>query len=1257
MYMGDSGEAHEQVSYATADNILGPYTKYSETTPFIPFGPTGSFDAGTVADPWVVEFHGTYYIGYTVSSSTYSPWQTAYATTTDWLTLTKHGVTLPLASSGWDSNNAFRGAVTRIGDTYVFPYTGDSYQMGIATQPVYMTVPVNDEASVFPFFDEFNGAGIDTTKWAIPSGGGSLSQLTFSGSYMSMTATSAYIKVLGKTSFGMDYLVEGYAMDHLGGTSQKIPEIGLDSGDFASNVRLVADFHTPFNHWEFQAKGSADTWTDMGIVADINWHRLRAYRLSPNTAGFQVGSEPAQTTTNQVPTNALYPFLMSYGSENQFDVDWIRVRKYCGYDAAASVGSVEPRPLNPSISITKTGPSQVLSGSTVTLNITVTNNGDYQLSGVTVVDVLTPDCNRAIGSLAISHSESYTCSASNVTQSFTNSATASGSYGATNVSNTAILFVEVLHPSIAIDKGPSSQVVIHGSTVSFSIAITNTGDVALQNVAVTDALAPDCSHTIGTLTAGQSTSYTCSLANARTNFTNSATVTSQGPLSSNPAASDTAAVTVRTLTEAPWLDPGWSYRRPVLVSCPCGRQVSGFQVKITLDSSFDFAHTQPAGSDLRVTDQDGVTQIPFWIESWSPPQATVWVKLPQLPPSGTFIYFYYGNQNPPGPVVHEMPPIGPWTRAAGNPIIPAGVDGTSLLAEDIVYDSVTTRYWMPLANYSRGAISLVSSANPTNAAAWTWEGNVIFPTHMFSGAPHLVQEGGIWYLFYADWPNIMLATSTNVGGPYTGNTLVLSPSESWETYRVDEPYVLKLDNGTWVLIYMADSGSTTEQVGFATAGSITGPYTKDSHNPVLAFGPSGSYDAGTVADPWVYKYHDTYYIGYTVSPTKSSPWQTAYATTTDWVTFTKHGITLPLAASGWDSVNAFRGAVTRIGDVYVFSYTGDGYQMGVATQPVFMQEPFNEPGVVFPFYDDFNDGSFDTTKWVIESGGSSQLSEMGGTLTLNSTGTTAGQFSKIYGQTSFGMDYVMEAYARHPQAGSAINMISEIGLMGAGFNGDKVRIADDFHNTANWERQAMLSSTPDDPWVTTSIPVTTGWHTFRVSRISPNTAGFMIDNALETTTSNVPTSNLPAFLMSFGSGNQFEVDWIRVRRWCGSEPAIVLEVEQNNPTAVTVSSFTGSSYLSTAQLEWETANEMGLVGFNLYRSQTLDGLKQMLNPDLLPAQYPDQMLGASYQFSEVVEQGQRYYYWLELVRTDGNELMEPVIVATDYLIRLPLMVR
>ena len=113
----------------------------------------------------------------------------------------------------------------------------------------------------------------------------------------------------------------------------------------------------------------------------------------------------------------------------------------------------------------------------------------------------------------------------------------------------------------------------------------------------------------------------------------------------------------------------------------------------------------------------------------------------------------------------------------------------------------------------------------------------------------------------------------------------------------------------------------------------------------------------------------------------------------------------------------------------------------------------------------------------------------------------------------------------------------------------------------------------------------------------------------------------------------------------------------NAPTAVTVSSFTGSSHMGTAQLDWTTASEIGLLGFNLYRSETPDGLKHKLNANLIPAEHPGQMVGASYQFTDAVEQGKRYYYWLELVKTHGTELLDPVVVDSDYLVRLPLLVR
>ncbi len=438
-----------------------------------------------------------------------------------------------------------------------------------------------------------------------------------------------------------------------------------------------------------------------------------------------------------------------------------------------------------------------------------------------------------------------------------------------------------------------------------------------------------------------------------------------------------------------WYDPDWQYRNAVVVTNTAGSVLTDYQVRITLDDSFDFTKAESDGNDVRFSDTDGVTLIPFWLESWDNVllQASVWVKVPVIPVGGTTLFIYYGNPDasttPPEPV--EVPPAGPFARATGNPITPSGATGTSLLAENIVFDPVTNHYWLCLANYSQAAISLCYSDNPADPASWIWSGNVVTSfTQFFSGAPHLLKYEDTWYLFYTDRPHIMVATASNVAGPYTINpTPVLSPSgpSAWDTFRVDEPYIFyRASDNKWVMIYMGDAGGTTEQVGYATADFITGPYTPFAGNPCIPFGPPGSYDAGTVADPWVYEFQGVYYIGYTVSSTKNSPWQTALATTSDWNTFTKHGVILPASGTPLDTQNSFRGAVTRIGDTYVFSYTSGGYRMSIATQPVFMQPEniINNPEAVFNFYDGFDGTELNSTKWAI----TKQMAQTG-TATVN----------------------------------------------------------------------------------------------------------------------------------------------------------------------------------------------------------------------------------------------------------------------------------
>lgn len=92
--------------------------------------------------------------------------------------------------------------------------------------------------------------------------------------------------------------------------------------------------------------------------------------------------------------------------------------------------------------------------------------------------------------------------------------------------------------------------------------------------------------------------------------------------------------------------------------------------------------------------------------------------------------------------------------------------------------------------------------------------------------------------------------------------------------------------------------------------------------------------------------------------------------------------------------------------------------------------------------------------------------------------------------------------------------------------------------------------------------------------------------------------------------------------------------------AVKLSSFSAESSeaygsLSQVALAWTTASEINTAGFNVYRSEQLDGPYDKINVELIPGS-TDSLVGGKYQYVDTrVLPGKTYYYQIEDIELDG----------------------
>jgi hypothetical protein len=108
------------------------------------------------------------------------------------------------------------------------------------------------------------------------------------------------------------------------------------------------------------------------------------------------------------------------------------------------------------------------------------------------------------------------------------------------------------------------------------------------------------------------------------------------------------------------------------------------------------------------------------------------------------------------------------------------------------------------------------------------------------------------------------------------------------------------------------------------------------------------------------------------------------------------------------------------------------------------------------------------------------------------------------------------------------------------------------------------------------------------------------------------------------------------------------------PTAIGLTSFAARGSARSIELRWETASEIGNLGFNLYRAGSADGPWTRLNASLIPSQVaPGSPVGAVYTYVDVVPRRVApYYYRLETVDMYGQTQSYGPVSASLQMLRL-----
>lgn len=219
------------------------------------------------------------------------------------------------------------------------------------------------------------------------------------------------------------------------------------------------------------------------------------------------------------------------------------------------------------------------------------------------------------------------------------------------------------------------------------------------------------------------------------------------------------------------------------------------------------------------------------------------------------------------------------------------------------------------------------AGNPVFAGSETWNLGGVTGCYVW-------YENGTYYFFYSGSETTGIEVGTRQIGLATSTDLITwteiaapvipvdGTSPAWQSNQAYKSEIVKV-NDTYYHFFNGQGADTKEQVGYATASAITGPYTV-AENAVLTYGAPAAWDGQSIADPCLLLMGDTwvmYYAGANVGITEFSNGVATTSTTnfpTGWTKATGNPYQKPSPGGADSYMSAKPYIVLSGGKVYQF---------------------------------------------------------------------------------------------------------------------------------------------------------------------------------------------------------------------------------------------------------------------------------------------------------------------------------------------------